>query len=148
MIVIGVDPDSKKHGIAIYKDGLLSELDEWSITDLMEYLLSGLCAYSDILFSIEDVASQSFVYARNVNSKAVQSNIAMKVGRCQQAQIEFQRMLDHLGFKYVLHKPQKGNWAKKKAIFESTTGWTKRSNEDTRSAAYFGFIEAIKKRGA
>tara|TARA_R110000851_G_scaffold328529_2_gene499446 strand:+ start:803 stop:1240 length:438 start_codon:yes stop_codon:yes gene_type:complete len=145
MIVIGVDPDSKKHGIAIYKDGKLIELNEWGIVELIEsaHILRG-----EVLFSIEDVASQSFVYARNVNSKAVQSNIAMKVGRCQQAQIEFQRMLDHLGFKYVLHKPQKGNWAKKKAIFERTTGWTKRSNEDTRSAAYFGFIEAIKKRGA
>jgi hypothetical protein len=145
MIVIGVDPDSNKHGIAIYKDGKLIELNEWGIVELIE---SAHMLREEVLFSIEDVASQSFVYARNVNSKAVQSNIAMKVGRCQQAQIEFQRMLDHLGFKYVLHKPQKGNWAKKKAIFERTTGWTKRSNEDTRSAAYFGFIEAIKKRGA
>jgi hypothetical protein len=145
MIVIGVDPDSKKHGIAIYNDGKLIELNEWGIAELIEsaHMLRG-----EVLFSIEDVASQSFVYARNVNSKAVQSNIAMKVGRCQQAQIEFQRMLDHLGFKYVLHKPQRGNWAKKKAMFERTTGWTKRSNEDTRSAAYFGFLEAIKKRGA
>jgi hypothetical protein len=145
MIVIGVDPDSNKHGIAIYKDEILIELNQWGIAELIEsaHMLRG-----EVLFSIEDVASQIFVYARNVNSKAVQSNIAMKVGRCQQAQIEFQRMLDHLGFKYVLHKPQKGNWAKKKAIFERTTGWTKRSNEDTRSAAYFGFMEAIKKRGA
>lgn len=140
MIVIGVDPDSKKHGIAIYKDGKLVELNEWGIVELIEnsHTLRG-----NVLFSIEDVASQNFVYARNVNSKAVQSNIAMKVGRCQQSQIEFQRMLDHLGFKYVLHKPQKGNWAKNKANFERITGWTKRSNEDTRSAAYFGFL-AIK----
>lgn len=144
MIVIGVDPDSKKHGVAIYKDGKLVDLNEWGIVELIE---SARILRGDVLFSIEDVASQNFVYARNVNSKAVQSNIAMKVGRCQQAQIEFQRMLDHLGFKYVLHKPQKGNWAKNKAAFEKATGWTKRSNEDTRSAAYFGFLEAKKRIG-
>ena len=142
MIVIGVDPDSKKHGIAIYRDGKLSSLSEWGIPELIAEMPNDPSNYEEILFSIEDVASQNFVYARNVNSKAVQSNIAMKVGRCQQAQIEFQRMLDHLGFKYVLHKPQKGNWAKNKANFERITGWTKRSNEDTRSAAYFGFLEA------
>ncbi len=137
MIVIGVDPDSKKHGIAIYRDGRLVELTEWGIVELIE---NAHTLRDEILFSIEDVASQNFVYARNVNSKAVQSNIAMKVGRCRQAQTEFERVLDHLGFKYVLHKPQKGNWAKNKANFERITGWTKRSNEDTRSAAYFGFL--------
>ena len=52
--------------------------------------------------------------------------------------------LDSLGVPYKLHKPQKGNWAKDKARFEKVTGWKGRSNEDTRSAAYFGFLEINK----
>jgi len=141
MIVIGIDPDSKKHGVAIYEDGELVELNTWSLVDVMVFLMAKPYPTDTIIFSIEDVASQNFVYSRNVNSKSVQSNIAMKVGRCQQAQIELQRLLDHLGCKYQTHKPQRGNWAKNKKQFEQVTGWTKRSNEDTRSAAFFGFLD-------
>ena len=143
MIVIGIDPDSKEHGVALYNGGELMALYTWSLVEIMNFIKADKKNGRDILFSIEDVASQNFVYGRNVNSKSIQSNIAMKVGRCQQAQIELQRVLEHLGCRYELHKPQRGNWAKNKSQFEKATGWTKRSNEDTRSAAFFGFL-AIK----
>ena len=64
----------------------------------------------------------------------------MSIGRCQQSQSELMRFLDEYKIKYVLHKPQKNNWAKNKHQFEKVTGWVGRSNEDTRSAAYFGFL--------
>ena len=64
----------------------------------------------------------------------------MAIGRCQQSQVELMRLIDDRNVNYVLHKPQKGNWAKNKAQFEKVTGWTKRSNEDTRAAAYFGWL--------
>lgn len=89
--------------------------------------------------------ANQFVYSRNQKaSKAAQSKVAMHIGRCQQVQIEIMQWLDALGVPYKLHKPQKGNWAKDKAMFERVTGWKGRSNEDTRSAAYFGFLEANK----
>ncbi len=69
-----------------------------------------------------------------------QGKVGMSVGKCQQAQVELMRMLDFHGFKYELHKPQKGNWAKNKPLFEKATGWTARSNEDGRSASYFGYL--------
>ena len=94
------------------------------------------------LVSIEDVCSNNFVYSCNVKaSKAVHATVARSVGRCQQAQLELMRWLDYYHILYVLHKPQKGNWAKNKAQFEKITGWTKQSNEDTRAAAYFGYLE-------
>lgn len=133
--VIGVDPDSDKHGVAVYFKGELKELHMLPRIDLVA-MARDLGAY----VSIENVLANNFVYARNANSKAIQSNIALKVGRCQQAQTELMRDLDHLGIKYELHKPTKANWAKNKAQFEKATGWAQRSNEDTRSAAYFGFI--------
>lgn len=138
--VIGVDPDSKKHGVATYRNGRLAQLDMMSTIDVVEHAQ----ACNMAIVSIEDVASNKFVYSRNTNTKAVQSNIAMKVGRCQQAQIELERLLEHFGVTVIRHKPQRGNWAKNKTQFERVTGWIGRSNEDTRSAAYFGYLEASK----
>ena len=144
-IVIGIDPDAEKHGVAIYKDGVLIALHGWTAVQVIEYLnhIEGETHY--LLVSIENVMANQFVYARNQHSnKAAQSKIAMHIGRCQQAQVELMRWLDSFGMHYVLHKPQKGNWADKRDLFERITGWDKQSNEDTRSAAYFGWLEASK----
>jgi hypothetical protein len=134
---IGVDPDSDKMGVAIYIDGRLDSLNNWRIVDFVGWLIS---CDGDIEVAIEDVMSNQFVYTRNQrSSKAAQSKVAMHVGRCQQNQVELQRWLDHYGIDYKLFKPQRGNWAKDKSIFEKLTGWSGRSNEETRSASFFGF---------
>ena len=140
-ITIGIDPDSKAHGAAVYRDGILSDLATMTLVDVMTFINSEENSETSLLFSIEDVMANQFVYSRNQHSsKAAQSKIAMHIGRCQQAQVELMRWLDHSCKKYELHKPVKGNWAKNKPAFEKATGWTKRSNEDTRSAAYFGYL--------
>jgi len=139
-IVVGVDPDSDENGIAIYKDGELIALHKWNTVHICQYIdeIIGTC---DILFSIENVMANNFVYARNTNgNKNIQSLIAMKIGRCQNAQKEIMQWLDRYGIPYVLHKPQSGNWADKKDVFERVTGWEKQSNVDTRAAAYFGYL--------
>jgi hypothetical protein len=137
-LIYGIDPDSEKHGVAIYFEGQLQEL---KMMQLMELESHAIYKANDIAFSIENVMANQFVYARNQkSSKAAQSKVAMHIGRCQQAQVELMRMLDKYEIPYVLHKPQRGNWAKNKPQFEKVTGWTGRSNEDTRSAAYFGYL--------
>ena len=139
-IVIGGDPDSSKHGIAVYKNGCLVELDVMELSLIMHKFLF-VTKYDDALWAVEDVNNNKFVYGRNThNSKAAQSKIAMGVGKCQQAQVELIRMLDAYSMNYKLIKPQRGNWAKNKAQFEKVTGWTGRSNEDTRSAAWQGYL--------
>ena len=139
-IIIGIDPDSKAHGVAVYRDGKLDKLDCSDLVGIIGFLRANK-AIESIEFHIEDVCANNFVYARNNHgNKSVTSKIAMAIGRCQQSQTELMRALDEYNVKYVLHKPQKGNWAKDKATFENTTGWTDRSNEDTRSAAYFGWL--------
>lgn len=140
MIVIGIDPDSEAHGIAIYRNGKLEQLEKWNISGLITFL-SGQDDLSNILFSIENVMKNQFVYARNRHgSKSAQSKIAMHIGRCQQSQVELQRVLSHFGVKFVLHSPTGKNWNNQKALFEKVTGWNKRSNDDTRSAAYMGYL--------
>lgn len=140
MIIIGVDPDSKAHGIAVYSDdGVLVGVDNMELMKIRDMLTSFV---SEVLFSIEDVCANNFIYSRNkTKNEKVNQSISRSVGKCQQAQVELVRMLDYLDVKYKLHKPQKGNWAKNKNQFERVTGWTKRSNEETRSAAFFGFLE-------
>lgn len=134
---IGIDPDADRHGVAIYIDGILVDLDMLQLQALIDLIKDK----ENCLVSIEDVISNQFIYGRNQHSsKAAQSKIAMHVGRCQQAYVELTRQFDYHGINYVSHKPQGGNWAKKKAQFERVTGWSKRSNEDTRAAAFFGFL--------
>lgn len=141
-IVIGVDPDSEAHGVAIYQGGTLVDL---KMLPLMELVILAAGAPGAVLVSIENVMANQFVYTRNRKaSKAAESKVAMSIGRCQQAQVELQRMLDHYEIPYVLHRPQSGNWADKRELFQKITGWTGNSNPDTRSAAYFGFL-ALKK---
>jgi len=136
--IVGIDPDSEKHGVAFYLDGKLVRLEMMNNVEINKEILN---PFPDTLFSIENVMANQFVYTRNVKAnKSVQSKIAMHIGRCQQAQIELMRWLDNYGITYVLHKPQAGNWADKKELFERITGWEKQSNADTRSAAYFGYL--------
>ena len=135
-ITIGVDPDSDGHGIAIYIDGKLAELTKWNLMDFIPH-----AADSRIFFAIENVMANQFIYGRNVKAnKTVQSKVAMNIGRCQQAQVELEKVLKHHGAEYTLIKPMKGNWATDKAQFEKVTGWIGRSNADARSAAFMGFL--------
>lgn len=142
MIVVGLDPDSKEHGVAVFENGQLTELHNLDLPSLRRWIDETRIEHQ-MIFSIEDVQAQSFIYGRNVQqSKAAQSKVAIGVGRCQQAQIEVMRELDFSGIEYRLHKPMSGNWAEKKLLFERATGWKGRSNPETRSAAFFGALEA------
>tara|TARA_R110001592_G_scaffold332457_1_gene615841 strand:+ start:262 stop:711 length:450 start_codon:yes stop_codon:yes gene_type:complete len=145
MMVVGLDPDSKKHGVAVFIDGQLTELANLDLPALRRWIDGYTHLDRKMIFSIEDVQGQSFIYGRNVQqSKAAQSKVAMGVGRCQQAQIEVMRELDFRCIEYRLHKPMAGNWADKTKLFEMSTGWKGRSNPETRSAAFFGMLEARK----
>lgn len=144
--VIGIDPDSERHGFAVYENGKLIACATATTVEIVDVHLPRMMGFS-MRFAIEDVMSNQFVYARNTRSnKSVQSKIAMHVGRCQQAQVELMRWLETLNIEYSLIKPQAGNWAKNKAQFERITGWSGRSNEDSRSAAFFGYMALKQKR--
>lgn len=140
-IVIGIDPDSELFGVAEYRDGSLENLSMLQLVAVVDKALFARQMNCEVIFSIENVMANQFVYRRNRKStKAAESTVAMRIGRCQQAQVELMRMLDHYQFPYVLHKPQSGNWADKRELFQKVTGWKGNSNPDTRAAAYFGFL--------
>lgn len=138
--VIGIDPDSKSHGVAIYMDGKLKTLTNWTLPEIISFVnpeeVRGCC-----VISIEDTTAKKCVYRQHsINKARAQGEIGRRLGMCQQSQIELERVLEFMGIPVIRHKPQSGNWADKKNLFEKVTGWVKRSNKDTRSAAYFGYV--------
>ena len=66
---------------------------------------------------------------------------AQRVGWWKPAEYVVVRVFEHYGIKVVKHKISK-MWKDQpgKKQFENVTGWSGRSNEDTRSAAYFGWL--------
>jgi len=149
MIVVGVDPDSVAFGIAIYRDGELKALESWTLIEIRTWIAA---QDGEMIFSIENVLANNFLYSRNRGpNRAVNEKTMLSVGRCQQAQAELMRELDHQGIPYQLVKPTKSNWANDNRTFQRITKWAGRSNSDTRSAAYFGFLlageQASKDRG-
>lgn len=92
---------------------------------------------------IENVKGVSGIFAQRTSGKgkAVALKMAQSVGMCKQIQTEVERIAEHFGIKVIRHQVSK-MWKKDKAQFEKLTGWTGRSNEDSRSAAYFGYLGA------
>tara|TARA_R110002012_G_scaffold270864_2_gene455979 strand:+ start:291 stop:728 length:438 start_codon:yes stop_codon:yes gene_type:complete len=139
--VIGCDPGSTKgHGVSVYKDKTLIELHMMKLMELYGLLLA-LKEDGGVIVHIEDVYSQRGVWHDENGSKKSFGKTSQNVGLCKWAQIEVERMCEHIGVEVVRHKVSKC-WKDKngKVQFEKVTGWAGRSNEDTRSAAYFGFL--------
>ena len=144
-MTIGIDPDSKKHGISIYINKELVSLKSFSLIEFYHYLNVQIQTYN-ITTHIEDVAAVSAAFrARDTQgSLSKKLKIAQSIGMCKQAQIEIERVCDVYGVPVVKHKIS-SMWKKDKAQFEKVTGWTGRSNEDTRSGAWFGWLGCTRK---
>ncbi len=139
-IVIGIDPDSNKHGVAEYWDGELVNLWSMRLMDLRD-LLDGIRPRDQVEIHIEDVCGKKATWHAQGKSASVKSMADQRVGMCKQAQREVEYLAEYVGIKIVKH-PISSRWKsqREKAEFEKITGWTGRSNEDTRSAAYFGYL--------
>ena len=155
-IVIGVDPDSDKNGVAVFFNKKLSVVANHDAFDFYGYVewLRKTYAAKSITVCIENVKANSFMYARNSpaisksrDKMAASYKMGIKMGMCHQAQTEIERACDRLGVELVKMNPCGSAWGKNKGVFEKQTGWTGRSNKDNRMAAFFGwlYIKSIKK---
>jgi len=69
-IVVGIDPDADKHGVAVYIDGTLTELTMLYGMDIAKkFDRVNPMGSADIVFHIEDVMANQFVYARNTQQR-------------------------------------------------------------------------------
>ena len=143
-VIIGCDPDSDKSGIAVYREGKLQHLKSMSIMELISCFNYESTHSKDVELHIENLkgVSAAFTGANAKQSQAVKMKMAQYVGMCKQVQTEVERIAEHFGIKVVHHKISK-QWKDAKtgkSLFQRATGWEGKSNEDTRSAAYFGFL--------
>ena len=140
--VVGCDPDSSRHGVAIFENEKLIELHSLN-TPKLTMLLKNLKQFGEIIVSIEDNDSVSAVYEgrfKNTDSQAVKAKKSQHVGMVKQAQREVERWCEELGIAVVKQKPSSAWKDTNDKQFKLVTGWKGRSNEDTRSASYMGFL--------
>lgn len=144
-LIIGCDPDSKASGFAFYVNGCLVRCENLTLSDLFIELGSLLNQDFDIELHIEDVKAKKAVWHNRKGSQAAYGMTCQKVGQCKQVQTEVERIAEHFGIEIVRH-PVSSKWKsqKEKAEFQQITGWTERSNEDTRSACWFGYQAVLK----
>lgn len=139
-VVIGIDPDVSKNGVAMYQDGKLVELKALCFCELQKYTLS----FESPLVVVEDVMKNTATFAsKGLRSEGQKRKKSYQVGRVAQVGHHIIQFLEAEGIDYRL-KPIASHWKKNPEQFKRFTGWVGRSNEDTRSAAYFGFLEAQK----
>ena len=142
-IIIGCDPDSEKSGFSFYVDGRLERLDCLSLVGFYIEIDSLTNQGFNVELHIENVngISSNAFSVKGKDPLAVKLKKAEHVGKCKQTQIEIERIAERFNVPIIHHKVSKC-WkdANGKAQFEKVTGWTGRSNADTRSAAYMGFL--------
>lgn len=144
-IIIGIDPSAqeKGHGCAFYPDGKLFSLEMYQLMELYFSIKRHMdnCPSDEIEVHIENVAGKKAAWHNKKGNKKSISGSAQDIGKCKQSQVEVERMLDYLGVKVVKHQVS-SMWKSQdsKKQFEKVTGWKGRSNEDTRSAAWFGYL--------
>ena len=146
MIIIGCDPDSSKSGYAEYKGGELLDLKSLTLIEIYKMFEFISCLSDSCELHIEDLnAIKSNAFAvKSKDTLPMKLRKAGNVGQCKQVQLEIERIAEHFNIKVVRHSVS-SKWKDKngKVEFERVTGWTGRSNEDTRSAAYFGKLGVI-----
>ncbi len=132
-LVVGIDPDLDKNGVAVLKDGLLAELKGLKFTALQAFIK----AHPDAVYVLEDVELNKPTFNRNLNDKA-NLKVAQNVGMVKGVARLIAEFLEEQDCRYTKTRPLIGHLkhAKKDAAyFNRLTGWEGKSNQDTRDAA-------------
>lgn len=142
-IIYGIDPDSNRCGIAVYRDGILTELLNMNAIQLYIHLTAFEKVAIDsgnIEIHIENVKKSKAVWHAQGMNKSVAAMAAQKVGMCKQAQTSIEQLAEELNIPVVHHRAS-SMWKNQsgKKDFERITGWKGRSNEDSRSGAFMGY---------
>lgn len=141
MIIIGIDPDSEKHGVAVYDGATLIYVCSMSLFSIYDMVKEKIIA-DEVQIHIENVCGINATFNKQfVKNRRAETTVSRSLGMCQQAQVEVERMAEYLSVPVTKH-PISKNW-KNAAIGKAALlqmGWSGQSNEDTRSAAYFGYL--------
>jgi Holliday junction resolvasome RuvABC endonuclease subunit len=143
MLVVGIDPDSNKHGLAIVQDGKIVTLESLNTDELVSRLTIE-ASLNKLCIKLEDVLRNKAVYPRPGLSKQSMLRIAQNVGACKQNAQYLAQRLEQAGFKLNMVNPLPKALSGKSLSHKSfcmATGWQpakgKRNttNADQRDAA-------------
>jgi len=144
-VILGVDPDSSKSGFSVFDNGKLFDVSCKSLIEIYQFLENEMqhnipSVYELHIENVNGISSNAF----NMNRKdplPVKLKKAEHVGKCKQAQIEIERIAEHFDIKVVRHSVSK-MWKDSKTgkVALADLGWHCQSNEDSRSACYFGYL--------
>ncbi|WP_163370956.1 hypothetical protein [Endozoicomonas acroporae] len=132
-LVVGIDPDMDKNGVALVSDGQITELHGMSFFQLQSFI----DAYPDAVYVVEDVEANLPVFNRQLTVRK-NLKVAQDVGRVKGVARLIADYLAAKDCRFIKVKPLTGRFkvAKKKAdVFNRMTGWTGSSNADKRDAA-------------
>jgi hypothetical protein len=137
-IVIGIDPDLVKSGVAEVVNGEIVNLHALAFPQLIEFAKLQYKNNDQIEFIVEEVEADKATYKRKDTNQHQMLKIAQNVGQVKGVKRVLVECLQHEGIPVRLVKPLKGIYKKKaKAdakFFNQLTGWTGSSNEDKRDA--------------
>lgn len=159
MIRIGIDPDLTKSGVATVVDGKIQLLKSMSFSELIEFVVCS-AASSPCTVLLEDVDNKKPVFASKLKRTAkgqnpllayvghapsqggsefkINMSKAEDLGKVKATARLIKEVLEGNGITVTLVKPLRGpvKQAKDSSVyFNKITGWTGRSNADTRDAA-------------
>ncbi|MEC9061530.1 MAG: hypothetical protein VYC55_07975 [Pseudomonadota bacterium] len=139
--IIGIDPDMRKPGIVECIDGDFDFMESPKYNSAMIIEDIPIWIKNGYVFAIEDVNKNKPVYPRVIKAKsqqqkdAIKGTIAQRVGMVKGAATIIQDYIEHHGGKVILVPHGIGKQTKNNAkLFAELTGYTGRTNEDTRDA--------------
>ena len=135
-LVVGIDPDLVKSGVAVARGGSLVHIDALSFPDLLRFVKE--MAPDQPVVIIEDVETDSTTYHRGGTNARQHARIAQNVGQVKGVKRVLVECLIAEGVNVEQVKPLRGPIKRAKndaAYFNKITGWTGRTNEDKRDAA-------------
>ena len=135
-LIIGIDPDQQKNGVAFIQGGRIQSLHALNFFALQAVIDQ----HPDAIFAVEDVEANPPTFKRKLTPKA-NMKVSQDVGRVKgvanliiQYLVEKDRRLHRV-------RPLKGQVKKAKddgVYFNRLTGWEGKSNQDKRDAALVG----------
>lgn len=144
---IGVDPDSESNGVAVYKNKQLIELVNMNTAEFTMYIAESMAVSPHFrpVIHIEDVCGTSAVFKHRFKpGEKLESKLmkAQNLGMCKQAQRAIEQVACMFNLEVVKHRLS-SSWKDSKhgrEALKRCTGWAGKSNADTRSAAFFGYV--------
>ncbi|AOA58201.1 hypothetical protein [Acinetobacter larvae] len=130
-MIIGIDPDLTKSGVAILSPSL--ELRNLTFAEVVKLFSSEQANIKKVVIEAGWLNKKANHHGAVGQRKSVGEQIARRVGLNHATGMHLADMAESLGLKVVLVRPTRSK--KNAEDFKRITGWTGRSNQETRDAA-------------